>query len=111
MSPIESRPTSNDVDAHAPAEPPRVGEVGADWRWLYRIGSVAAALLVVVTILHSGVYFVVGLPDDVVGWFGLFEDNPLGGLLAFELLMVGYVVFSLPVVLALYVALRPAIPR
>jgi hypothetical protein len=75
-----------------------------------RIGGLAAALLVVLTVLHSSVYFVVGLPDDVVGWFGLFGDNPLGGLLAFELLMVGYVVLSVPVVLALYVALRRANP-
>jgi hypothetical protein len=59
----------------------------------------------VVTIVHSGVHFV-GLPDDVVGRFGLFEESPLGGLLAFELLMVGYVVLTVPVVLALYVALR-----
>ena len=94
----------------APAEPPHVGVEGADWRWLYRIGGLAAALLVVVTIFHSGAYFVVGPPEDVVGWFGLFEDNPLGGLLAFELLMVGYVVLSIPVVLALYVVLRPANP-
>jgi len=69
-----------------------------------------AALLVVLTVLHSSVYFVVGLPDDVAGWFGLFGDNPLGGLLDFELLMVGYVVLSVPVVLALYVALRRASP-
>jgi hypothetical protein len=88
----------------------RVGEVDGDWRWLYRIGGLAAALLVVLTVLHSSVYFVVGLPDDVVGWFELFGDNPLGGLLAFELLMVGYVVLSVPVVLALYVALRRAGP-
>lgn len=110
MSPIESRPESMDARSRPSTEPYRVGEVDADWRWLYRIGGLAAALLVVVTLLHSSVYFVVGLPDDVVGWFELFDDNPLGGLLAFELLMVVYVVFSVPVVLALYVALRQASP-
>ena len=106
MSDREGIPMSS-IDA--PPERPQA-EVDADWRWLYRIGGVAAALLVVVTILHSSVYFVVGLPDDVVGWFGLFADNPLGGLLAFELLMVGYVVLSVPVVLALYVSLRRGSP-
>jgi hypothetical protein len=74
------------------------------------MGGLAAAILVVATVLHSSVFFVVGLPDDVVGWFGLFGDNPLGGLLAFELLMVVYVVLSVPVVLALSVALRRANP-
>jgi hypothetical protein len=112
MSPIEPRPETRGARPadQPPAEPSRVGEVDADWRWTYRIGGLTAALLVVITILHSGVYFVVRLPDDVVGWFGLFEDNPLRGLLAFELLMVGYVVLSVPVVLALYVALRRGSP-
>jgi len=113
MSPIESRHQNTDARPRPPGQPPtesRVGEAEADWRWLYRIGGLAAAILVVATVLHSSVFFVVGLPDDVVGWFGLFSDNPLGGLLAFELLMVGYVVLSVPVVLALYVALRNANP-
>jgi hypothetical protein len=109
MSPIESRPQNTDARPRPLAQPAtesHVGEAEADSSWLYRIGALAAALLVLVTVVHSSVYFVVGLPEDVVGWFGLFGDNPLGGLLAFELLMVGYVVLSVPVVLALYVALR-----
>jgi hypothetical protein len=110
MSPIESRPESMDARENPLIESSRVGEADAHWRWLYRIGGLAAALLVVATIIHSSVYFVVGLPDDVVGWFGLFGDNPIGGLMAFELLMVVYVVLSVPVVLALYVAMRRASP-
>jgi hypothetical protein len=113
MSPIESGPQNTYARPRPPGQPPtdsRVGEAEADWRWLYRIGGLAAAILVVATVLHSSVFFVVGLPDDVVGWFGLFGDSPLGGLLAFELLMVIYVVLSVPVVLALYVALRRASP-
>jgi hypothetical protein len=109
MSLIESRPESMDARL-LPGGPVEGGEVESDWRWLYRIGGLAAAFLVVVTVLHSSAYFVVGLPDDVVGWFGLFAASPLGGLLAFELLMVVYVVLSVPVVLALYVALRRASP-
>lgn len=85
-------------------------EAASDWRWLYRIGGIAAALLVGVTVLHSGVFFVVGLPETVVEWFALFATNALGGLLAFELLMVVYVALSVPVVLALSVALRGANP-
>lgn len=88
----------------------RDAEIATDWGWLYRTGGVAAAILVVITALHSSVFFVVGLPDGVIGWFRLFADSPLGGLLAFALLMVGYVVLSVPVVLALYVALRRASP-
>jgi len=77
---------------------------------LYRIGGVAAALMVAVTLLHSGVFFVVGLPSNIVEWFELFESNALSGLLAFELLLVIYVILSVPVVLALYAALRRTRP-
>ena len=92
------------------AEAIRAGAVEAEWRWLYRIGGVAAVLLVVLTVLHAGVFFVAGLPTTVAEWFALFQESALLGLLAFELLMVVYVVVSVPVVLALYAALRRASP-
>jgi hypothetical protein len=85
-------------------------DVVTGWKWLYRMGGVAALLAVVVTLLHSGVYAVVGLPTTAPEWFALFQSNALGGLLAFELLMVLYVLLYVPVVLALYVALRRASP-
>jgi fumarate reductase subunit D len=77
---------------------------------LYLVGGVAAAVMVLFTILHTAVFFVVGLPDSVLGWFELFEGNALGGLLAFELLLVGYVVLSVPLALALYATLHRANP-
>ena len=83
------------------------GEQDRDRRLIYRIGSIAALGLAVITILHSVVFSIVGLPTNVTGWFDLFGRNPVGGLLAFETLMVVYVVLSVPVVLALYAALRP----
>jgi hypothetical protein len=86
---------------------PRSGARNADRRLLYRIGAFAAVGLAVLTILHSVVFSAVGLPENVGAWFDLFSRSPIGGLLAFELLMVVYVVLSVPVVLALYVALRP----
>jgi hypothetical protein len=92
------------------AEAIRAGAVEAEWRWLHRIGGVAAVLLVVLTVLHAGVFFVAGLPTTVAEWFALFQESALLGLLAFELLMVAYVVVSVPVVLALYAALRRASP-
>ena len=85
---------------------PELAEVDPNFKPLYRIGGVAAALLAVITLLHSSVFFLVGLPTNVLDWFGLFERNALSGLLAFELLMVVYVILAIPVVLALFVALR-----
>jgi hypothetical protein len=90
-----------------PPSESRSGTLNADRRLLYRIGAIAAVGLAVIPILHSLVFAVVGLPEDVAAWYDLFTRNPIGGLLAFELLMVLYVVLSVPVVLALYAALRP----
>jgi hypothetical protein len=74
------------------------------------MGGAAALVLVALTLLHTVVFFVAGLPEDVAGWFALFQRSPVLGLLAFELLMVVYVVVCVPVVLALRTALRPASP-
>jgi hypothetical protein len=96
--------------AHQLRTAPPTERVDAAWRWLYRIGGSAAVLLAALTVLHAAAFVVVGLPTTVVEWFALFERNGLLGLLAFELLMVVYVVLSVPVVLALAVALRRASP-
>ena len=79
-------------------------------RSLYRPAALAAIGLVALTILHSAVFFVVGLPATVHDWFDLYARNPVGGLLAFELLMVLYVVVSVPVVLALGATLARGAP-
>jgi fumarate reductase subunit D len=91
---------------------PKSEQAKADptYRSLYRIGGVAASLMVLVTILHIGVFFVVGLPGNILEWFELFESSPLDGLLAFELLLVVYVVLSIPLALALYAALHRTNP-
>ena len=47
-----------------------------------------------------------GRPDAAIGWFALFENNPLHGLLAFELLFVINATFGIATTLAFYVALR-----
>ncbi len=77
---------------------------------LYRTGGIAAALMVLLTLLHSGVFFVVGLPATILEWFQLLERSALGGLLASELLLVLYVILSIPFALAVYTALRKASP-
>jgi hypothetical protein len=82
----------------------------SDQRWLYVIGGIATALLATLTLLHAAVFFVAGLPNTVVDWITLFQRDRLLGLLAFELLMIAYVVLSIPVTLALHAALRRAAP-
>jgi hypothetical protein len=90
--------------------PPTSPELGREWAELFRVGGLAAALLAAITVAHSGVFVVAGLPGSVEEWFDLFQRSAPLGLLAFELLMVAYVVLTIPVGLALYVALRPTNP-
>jgi hypothetical protein len=80
----------------------------ADSRWkpLYRIGGAAALFAVAIYLIHLIVFFVWGQPESALGWFNLFEDNKLGGLLAFELLLVVSSALGIATTLALYVALR-----
>ena len=71
------------------------------WNWLYKIGGAAALL--------SLVFFLVNPPpDSVIGWFQLFQDNPLVGLLDLDLLLIVDQVLAILIFLALYAALRRA---
>jgi hypothetical protein len=73
---------------------------------LYRIGGAAALFAVAIYLIHLIVFFVWGQPESALGWFKLFEDNKLGGLLAFELLLVLSSALGIATTLALYAALR-----
>jgi hypothetical protein len=78
------------------------------WKPLYRVGG-AAALVTAVLIPLQIVVFVAWPPPlegTVSEWFTLFEDNWLLGLLSLDLLLIVDYVLLVPIVLALYVALR-----
>ena len=82
--------------------------VDSAWKSLYKLGG-ACSLLMVVIILSQFIIFMTAPPplEGTAGdWFALFQRDKFLGLLAFELLMVVYVVLSIPLALALYVALR-----
>jgi hypothetical protein len=52
------------------------------------------------------VFIAWGQPETAIGWFTLFEDDKLAGLLAFELLLIVSVAVGIATTLALYIALR-----
>lgn len=73
---------------------------------LYTFGWVAAMLIALLLIGEFVVYASIPNPDTVSAHFELFIAAPLAGLLLFDLLgMVAYVLF-IPLILALYAALR-----
>ncbi len=83
-----------------------------NWTGLYKLGGVTALLLVVIIIIQGIVASLAPQPlaGTALDWFKLFEKNALVGLIDFELLMVVYVILSIPIALALYVLLRQVSP-
>lgn len=82
--------------------------VPADGRWqgLYRAGGIAALVVAVLLACEIAVFAIWPQPTTAIDYFRLFQSNWLIGLLDLDLLgMVAYVLL-VPVVLALYVALR-----
>jgi hypothetical protein len=83
-------------------------ETDSDWKSLHVIGGVCSLLMVAI-ILGQFVVFLSAPPPlegTAADWFALFQQNKFMGLLAFELLMVVYVILSVPLALALYAALH-----
>lgn len=76
------------------------------WRWLYRIGGAAALFAAAMIPIQLTVFIIWSQPETALGWFTLFEDSKLAGLLAFELLLVISTALGIATTLALYVALR-----
>ncbi len=85
-------------------KPSEIADSG--WKGLYRIGGTAALIIAVLLVCEIIIFTVWPQPSTVIGYFTLFRGNWLVGLLDLDLLgMVGYVLF-VPVILAIYVALR-----
>jgi hypothetical protein len=81
------------------------------WRWLYRIGGAAALFAAAMIPIQLIVFIKWGQPETALGWFMLFEDSKLAGLLAFELLLVISTALGIATTLALYVALTAVLIR
>jgi FlaA1/EpsC-like NDP-sugar epimerase len=78
----------------------------SQWQTLYRLGSIAAALAVILIPIAIFVFIAWPPPTTVVGWFTLFQNNRLVALIDFDLLIVVSNVLSILILLALYVALK-----
>jgi len=76
------------------------------WKWLYKIGGAAALLSVVFFPIQILVFIISPPPTTVTGWFTLFQNNRLIGLLDLDLLLVVDQVLAALMFIALYAALR-----
>jgi hypothetical protein len=80
------------------------------WKLLYRIGAVAALIIVVLIVIEIPILIAWPPPSTVIGYFTLFQNNWLLGLLNLDLLFMLSNALLILMYLALYAALRRASP-
>jgi len=77
------------------------------WMSLYKVGAAAAVIMVLVFFPIQIIAFAMApLPTTTNGWFTLLQNNRLLGLLDLDILYVADQALLIPIILALYVALR-----
>ena len=78
------------------------------WKSLYKIGSVAALIIVVLIPIQSFIFVAYPPPSTVIGYFTLFQNNWFLGLLNLDLLYMVDSALLILIYLALYAALKRA---
>jgi len=78
------------------------------WQNLHRVGGMAALAVLVLIPVQMAVFFLWPLPSSVIGWFTLFHDNALVGLLNMDLLLIVDYLLLIGVFSALWASLRRA---
>ena len=76
------------------------------WHWLYKVAGMSAIVTAVLIVVQMIVYIIWPPPSNAIDYFKLFQDNALQGFLALDLLYVIDNVLLIPILLALYAALR-----
>jgi hypothetical protein len=77
-----------------------------NWNWLFRVAGYAALLMFVIIPIQIVVFLVSPPPQTVPEYFILFQHSRLLGLLDLDLLLIIDNLLSIPIYLALYIALR-----
>jgi hypothetical protein len=78
------------------------------WQTLHRLGGVSALAVLVLIPIQMVVFFLWPPPSSVIGWFTLFQDNALVGLLDMDLLLIVDYLLLIGVFSALWAFLRRA---
>ena len=78
------------------------------WKWLYKVGGVAALIMAALIPIQSFIVIAYPPPSTVIDYFTLFQNNKLLGLLDLDLLLIVNNVLLVLIYLALYSALRRA---
>jgi hypothetical protein len=86
--------------------PENIGAQASDWSGLFRIGGYAALFMFLLIPIQIIIFIASPPPQTVLDYFTLFQHNRLLGLLDLDLLLIVDNLLSIPLYLALYMALR-----
>lgn len=78
------------------------------WQTLHKVGGVTAVAVLVLIPIQMVVFFIWPPPSSVIGWFMLFQDNALVGLLDMDLLLIVDYLLLIGLFSALWASLRRA---
>ena len=78
------------------------------WQTLHKVGGVTALAVLVLIPIQMVVFFLWPPPSSVLGWFTLFQDNALVGLLDMDLLLIVDYLLLIGVFSGLWASLRRA---
>src|SRR5215211_9229987 len=78
------------------------------WQTLHKLGGVTALAVLALIPIQMIVFFLWPPPNTVIGWFTLFQDNALVGLLDMDLLLIVDYLLLVGVFSALWALLRRA---
>ncbi len=96
---------TSQVGAYSVATP-QAESIDAGWGWLYKAAAAAALLSALFFPIQIAVFMLNPPPETAAGWFTLFQQNKLVGLIDLDLLLMVDEVLVIFIFLAFYVALR-----
>ena len=86
------------------------GTADVRWKSLFKVGGIAALAMALFIPIQLTVFVLWPPPATVAGWFALFQNSRIIGLLDMDLLLIVDQIFMILIFLALYFALRRASP-
>jgi len=83
------------------------GIPGASWKWIYKLGAVAALIAMLANLLDvllgfGGTEMVTYGTKSAIEWFSVYQDSWLRGVYALGILNIFYMIAMLPVYFALF---------
>ena len=78
----------------------------SSWKSLYKVGVIAALAVVAIAVIQAPIFILFPQPTTVIGHFTQFQSNKLLGLVDLDLLLILAEACNVPILFALYAALR-----